>query len=149
MIFTLLTNSNSNKTIVIKQIVIVEQATIRRNNKSNKLICKFQYYIRNYTNYDETWCFLFATARRWPKWTNGDPAVRRLRRSNSRKMAVAGNGSVLAQRLPQVLVLWCGTGGNRPLVLHQERHDPLQKRLQKVRVVLTSLGSSPANHSTT
>lgn len=138
MIFTLLTNSNRS---------FLEKAPVRRNNKLNKLIYKF--YIRNYANYDETWCFLFATARRWSKWTNGDPAVRRLRRSNSRKMAVAGDGSVLAQRLPQVLVLWCGTGGNRPLVLHQERHDPLQKRLQEVRVVLSSLESSPANHSTT
>lgn len=140
MIFTLLTNNNRS---------FLEKAPVRRYNKLNKLICKFQYYIRNYAHYDETWCVLFATARRRSKWSNGDPAVRRLRRSNSRKMAVAGDGSVLAQRLPQVLVLWCGTGGNRPLVLHQERHDPLQKRLQKVRIVLTSLESSPANHSTT
>lgn len=89
--------------------------------------------IANYYTY-KTRGFFSVAARRRPKRTNGDPAMRRLRRSNSRKMAVARNGSVLAQRLPQVLVLWRGTGGNRPLVLHQERHDPLQKRLQKVRM---------------
>lgn len=74
---------------------------------------------------------LYTQARRWSKRTDRNPAVRRLRWPNSRKMAVARNGSVLAQQLPEMHVLRRGTRGNRPLVLHQERHDPLQKRLQK------------------
>lgn len=67
-----------------------------------------------------------------PERVNGYSAVRRLRRTNSRKMAVAGDGSVLAQWLPQVLVLRHSVGRNRPVLLHQKRHDPLQERLQTV-----------------
>lgn len=57
-------------------------------------------------------------------------------------MAVAGDGSVLAQRLPEVLVLRRSPGGNRALVLHQEWHDPLQERLQTVSVHYYSVESS-------
>lgn len=80
----------------------------------------------------ETNVCLPVTARRWPERTDGDPTVRRLRRSNSREMAVVRDGSVLAQRMPKVLLLQRSVGGNRSFLLHKERNDPLQNRLQKV-----------------
>lgn len=54
-------------------------------------------------------------------------------------MAVASDGSVLAHWLPQVHVLPSGIGGNRPVLLHQKRHDSLQDRLQTVSLAVLRL----------
>lgn len=59
--------------------------------------------------------------------------VRRLRGEDRRPLPALCHGQLLAQPLPQVLLLPGPAGGHRHLLLHQERHDPLQERLHQVR----------------
>lgn len=59
--------------------------------------------------------------------------VRRLRGEDRRPLPALRHGQLLAQPLPQVLLLPGPAGGHRHLLLHQERHDPLQERLHQVR----------------
>lgn len=58
--------------------------------------------------------------------------VRRLRGEDRRPLPALRHGQLLAQPLPQVLLLPGPAGRHRHLLLHQERHDPLQKRLHQV-----------------
>lgn len=59
--------------------------------------------------------------------------VRRLRGEDRRPLPALRHGQLLAQPLPQVLLLPGPARGHRHLLLHQERHDPLQERLHQVR----------------
>lgn len=60
--------------------------------------------------------------------------LRRLRRENRRPLPAVRHGRLLAQSLPQVLVLPGAAGRDRHVVLHQERHDPLPERLHQVQM---------------
>lgn len=56
-----------------------------------------------------------------------------MRGQDSGKVSPSRVGPVLAQRLPQVLMLWGDAGGHWVVVLHEGRHDPLQDGLYQVR----------------
>lgn len=60
-------------------------------------------------------------------------AVCRLRGQNRRPLPPLHHGQLLAQPMPQVLLLPGPAGRNRHVVLHKKRDDPLQKRLHQVR----------------
>ncbi|KAL4597530.1 hypothetical protein GN956_G25953 [Arapaima gigas] len=68
-----------------------------------------------------------------PGWS-GDPpveAVRGLRGQDRRPLPPLRHGQLLAQPVPQVLLLPGAARRDRHVLLHQERHDPLQKRLHQ------------------
>lgn len=54
-------------------------------------------------------------------------ALRRLRGQDCGPLSALCHGQLLAQPLPQVLLLPGAAGRHRHVLLHQERHDPLQK----------------------
>lgn len=54
-------------------------------------------------------------------------AVRRLRGQDCGPLSALCHGQLLAQPVPQVLLLPGAAGRHRHVLLHQERHDPLQK----------------------
>lgn len=54
-------------------------------------------------------------------------AVRRLRRQDCGPLSALCHGQLLAQPVPQVFLLPGAAGRHRHVLLHQERHDPLQK----------------------
>lgn len=91
-----------------------------------------------------TFSFLFLkkdngeSRRQQPATSGGDglpvlEAMRGLRGQNRRPLPPLHHGQLLAQPLPQVFLLPGPAGRNRHVVLHEKRHDPLQKRLHQVR----------------
>lgn len=55
-----------------------------------------------------------------------------MRGQNRRPFPPLHHGQLLAQPMPQVLLLPGPAGRNRHVVLHKKRHDPLQKRLHQI-----------------